>query len=424
MTNGDGPTTAARHADAPPVRLLTFASLYPNPEQPQRGVFVENRLRHLVASGGVEARVVAPVPWFPFTARRFGSYGAFARVPRRDERGGIAITHPRYPLIPKVGMTLAPKLMYLAMRPHVARLIRDGYDFDVIDAHYFYPDGVCATMLGRHFGKPVTITARGTDVNVIPDFAAPRRMILQAAGDAAAIIAVSEALRRRLIDLGVAPDKVVTLRNGVDLDGFRPLPQADARRALGIEDGGPVLVEVGNLLEAKGQHLAIEALVRLDDARLLLAGAGSYEASLRQRAAALGVADRVTFLGRLPHERLFEVYSAADVSLLPSANEGWPNVLLESMACGTPVVATDVGGMPEIVTTPAAGRLIAERSATALAEAVTALLADPPDRAATRAHAEAYGWDAVSDGQRRLFADVLKRQRGAGTPAPAIGPGT
>ena len=173
------------------MKILTFSTLFPNDIQPYHGVFVENRLRHLLERcDGIESRVIAPVPWFPFAGSAFGQYGKYAAAPRRETRHGLEIDHPRYPVIPKVGMTLAPFLLYAASRGPVRRLLESGYDFDLIDAHYFYPDGIAAAMLGRQLGKPVVITARGTDLNLIPQYALPRRMILWAAAQAAGMITV------------------------------------------------------------------------------------------------------------------------------------------------------------------------------------------------------------------------------------------
>ncbi|HEX9173229.1 MAG TPA: glycosyltransferase family 4 protein, partial [Telluria sp.] len=146
------------------MKILTFSTLFPNSEKPGHGIFVETRLRHLVASGQVEARVVAPVPWFPSAHPRFGQYARQARVPRAELRHGIAVSHPRYPVLPKIGMNVAPLLLAQAVKPAIARLLDEGFDFDLIDAHYFYPDGVAAAMLARHFNKPLVITARGSDI--------------------------------------------------------------------------------------------------------------------------------------------------------------------------------------------------------------------------------------------------------------------
>jgi len=392
-----------------PLRILTFSTLFPNEQQPVHGVFVENRLRHLRASGQVESRVIAPVPWFPSRNARFGDWAKFAGVPAIEERHGVRIEHPRYPVIPKVGMTLAPLLMYLWTRKSVARLLRE-WDFDLIDAHYIYPDGIAAALLAREFGKPLTMTARGTDLNLIPNYALPRRQIQWAAGRADGLITVCEALKRTLIELGVPDAKVKTLRNGIDLKGFQPRDRTASRAELGVD--GKVIVSVGGLIERKGHHLIIDALTELPDVTLLIAGDGPERAALEERAARQGLSPRVRFLGQVAHDRLPPIYSAADALVLASSREGWANVLLEAMACGTPVAATDVWGTREAVCQPEAGLLVPERSAAALAQSIRSLLAAPPDRAATRRYAELFSWDDTTQGQLTLFRDILSRPRG------------
>ena len=184
------------------MKILTFSTLFPNAERPNHGIFVETRLRYLVASGKVESRVVAPVPWFPFKHPRFGKYAAFARVPQEETRFGIKVTHPRYALPPKIGTTIAPMMLYHASKNAIQRIIDEGYDFDLIDAHYFYPDGVAAIMLGKYFNKPVVITARGTDISFIPQHVLPKKMILWAGRHAAAMITVCNALKQAMSMLG------------------------------------------------------------------------------------------------------------------------------------------------------------------------------------------------------------------------------
>ncbi len=389
------------------MRLLTYSTLYPNAAQPTHGVFVENRLRHLVAGGGVESRVVAPVPWFPSAAARFGRYASYAAAPERERRNGLAVVHPRYPVIPKVGMSAAPALLYRFSRGALERQRRDGYDFQAIDAHYFYPDGVAAILLGRYFGRPVVITARGTDLNLIPEYALPRRMIQWAASRAAGLIVVCQALKDRLVALGADADRVTVLRNGVDLALFRPLDRSAARRALGLNRR--TLLSVGALIARKGNDIAVRALPALPDVDLLLVGEGPERAPLVRLAKSLGVADRVRFLGGVAHADLPRIYAAADALVLASSREGWANVLLEAMACGTPVIASDVWGTPEVVASPAAGRLMPARTPDGLSAAFHGLFADPPARPATRAYAERFDWEATTRGQRSLFGEVIRR---------------
>jgi teichuronic acid biosynthesis glycosyltransferase TuaC len=416
MTNEPQPiATSAAHPDAfedtprtAPIRLLTFSTLFPHAARPNHGIFVENRLRHLLASHEATSTVLAPVPWFPSRSARFGDWALNAGAPAVETRHGITILHPRYPVLPKVGMSVAPWLLYRAMLPRVARLLAEGHRFDAIDAHYVYPDGVAAVWLGRRFGLPVVMTARGTDVNLIPRYPILRRLIQNAIRDASALIAVSAALKEALVALGAPPEKVTVLRNGVETDLFRPpANRTSARAALGLK--GPTLISVGGLIERKGHHRTIEAMRQLPGFDLIIAGEGPERARLSGLIAAHGLAYRVRLLGPRPHRDLPALYGAADASVLASSREGWANVLLESMACGTPVVASDIWGNPEVVRAPAAGVIYQPNTPEGIAEGVRRLFANMPDRTATRAYAEPFSWDETTQGQLALFRRVIAR---------------
>lgn len=387
------------------MRILTFSSLYPNAVNPQHGIFVETRLRELLARMPVEARVVAPVPWFPFRHPAFGRYAEFAAAPRAESRSGISVLHPRYPVLPKFGMSLAPDSLYWRCLPVLRGIRTEGYDFEIIDSHYFYPDGVAAARLGRALKRPVVISARGSDINVIPEDARARRMILEAGNEAAAMIAVSSALRLRMIELGLPAEKIVVLRNGVDLQRFRP--EEAARAELGLPGDRPILAAVGNLVPVKDFALALAVLAEVRDAILLLAGDGPLRQELGRMADRLGVADRVSFLGRQPQARLKLIYSAADALLLTSRSEGWPNVVLEAMACGTPVVSVPLPGIGEIISRQDVGGIAARRTPDALAVEVLRLLAARPGREAIRNHAAAFDWQATAKGIYDLFTRIL-----------------
>ena len=169
----------------PPLRLLTFTTLFPHAGRPNQGVFVENRLRHLLATGEAISTVVAPVPWFPSRAPRFGDWARHAAAEREEHRDGLSIYHPRYPLPPRIGMHAAPGTLFLSSALALRQLLRRGQRFDLIDAHYLYPDGVAAVALGKAFGLPVVVTARGSDITELPRYAGPRRMIRWAMQEAA-----------------------------------------------------------------------------------------------------------------------------------------------------------------------------------------------------------------------------------------------
>jgi len=404
-------STSAQTRSLTPRRLnlLVFTTLYPNAEQPHHGIFVENRLRHLIQASGYDARVLAPVPWFPFTNRSFGDYAAFARVPLRERRHGIDVAHPRYPVIPKLGMAASPWLLYRAARPAARRLLAAGYSFDAIDAHYVYPDGVAAALLARDLGLPFVVTGRGTDLNLIPRYPLARRMIQWTVRRASGLVTVCDALRDDFDAIGVPRERVKVLRNGVDLAVF-DRDDAGAHRLkvqLGVKR--PVVASVGHLIPRKGHDLVIRAFAGLDEGTLLIAGTGPEAGRLRRLSADLGVADRVHFLGAIDHTALKQVYSAADVLVLASSREGWPNVLLESLACGTPVVATAVYGSPEVVQDPRAGRIVAARTPAALTRAIRDVVAQDIDPGAVRRYAEKFSWDATSRGQMALFTAIANR---------------
>jgi teichuronic acid biosynthesis glycosyltransferase TuaC len=394
-----------------PLRTLLFSSLYPSSVAPSHGIFVETRLRELLRAGGVDTRVIAPVPWFPSAHPRFGDYAKWAAVPPSETRHSIEVLHPRYLLAPKVGMSAAPLALALAAIGPARRLIAQGFDFDLIDAHYFYPDGVAAVLLARWLGKPVVVTARGTDLNLIPRYRLPGAMTRWAARSADASAGVCAALVDVLRGWGIDESRLHVLRNGVDRQRFRPLDRAAARADLQI-DGSPLLLAVGHLIERKGHHLVIEALAALraehPDARLAIVGEGEERAALEALARKHGIADRVRLVGSVPNDRLATWYSAADALVLASSREGWANVLLEAMACGTPVVASNVWGTPEVVAAPEAGELMAERTADSIVQAVERLLARGTDRAATRRYAERFSWDETSQRQLALFRSLTE----------------
>jgi glycosyltransferase involved in cell wall biosynthesis len=392
------------------MKILTFSTLFPNKQQPNHGIFVETRLRYLLASKQLESRVVAPVPWFPFKHARFGLYSTYAQVPVSEIRHGVQVSHPRYPVIPKVGMSAAPVLLANAIKLTIARTIDEGYDFDVIDAHYFYPDGVAAVMLGRYFNKPVVITARGSDINLLPKYRLPRRMIRWAATHAAGMITVSNALKDEIVALGIDAARIASLRNGVDLELFQPGDRAALRAKLGMQ--GFTLVSVGHLEPHKGHELIIQALPALPDVWLYIIGKGPDRKKLEDLAQTLKVQERVHIVGSLPQSELKGYYGGADALVLASSREGWANVLLESMACGTPVIASNVCGTPEVVAAPEAGVLMSERTPQGIIEAVRRLRAEYPSWEATRRYAERHSWDDTTQGQLDLFSKVAGRNGG------------
>jgi glycosyltransferase involved in cell wall biosynthesis len=381
------------------ARIVTFTNLFPSAAFPGHGLFVQDRLQRVAAASGMDWCVVAPVPRVPRPLRR-GDYRRFAAMQARETVAGIEVFHPRYLHLP--GLSEACQARRIARRSiRIVRELTQGRPA-VLDAHYVYPDGVAALHIAAELRLPCVVTARGTDLNVLAQRPAIARQVRAAAAGAFALLAVSEALRRSFVAItGLADDRVRLARNGVDLERFAPGDRAAARAALGLPAAGPLLLGVGRLIPGKGFHLALQALGALPGARLVLLGDGPERARLAEQAPA----GRLLLLGSRPPADVALAYRACDVLLLPSAREGWPNVVTEALASGLPVVASAVGGIPEILTDPAFGRTVPPDDPVALAAAVREFLAAPPPRAAVRAFAERYSWNEPV----RQLVDLLQR---------------
>jgi glycosyltransferase involved in cell wall biosynthesis len=378
--------------------IVVFSSLFPSQMQPGAGLFIRERLFRVGTQ--LPLSVVAPVPWFPLQGLLRRWKPGFRRgAPTHEVQQGTDVWYPRFLSVPGVLKGWDGIMMALGAWPRLRRLKRNG-QLDLIDAHFAYPDGYAATLLGRWLKVPVTITLRGTEVRHArdPRFAGKLRVALQRARR---VFAVSESLRQVAIDLAITPDHVRVVGNGVDLLKFSPLSRAQARQALQLPLHAPVLVTVGALVERKGFHRVIELMPELRKHHpglvyLVVGGTsaeGDLSAQLRQQVQALGLGDAVRFLGALAPEQLRVPLSAADGFVLATRNEGWANVLLEAMACGLPVVATDVGGNAEVVCEPGLGVIVPFGDAVELQRAIDRILSKPWDAEAIRAYARRNTWD-------------------------------
>jgi teichuronic acid biosynthesis glycosyltransferase TuaC len=397
------------------LKVLLFSMVFPNAAQPCYGVFVRERMRGLPAD--VEVRVVAPTPWFPLVARL--RPGFRPEVPREEVQDGVQVLHPRFLSFPGFLKCLDGLLMFLCTLPTVIRMRRD-FRFELIDAHFVYPEGLAAALLGLALRVPVTVTLRGMLPLLVP-FRLRRPQLRFALRRAARVIAVSESLKRDAVALGVPAEKVRVIENGIDPEVFRPVDRIEARRSLGLPKYGPLLVSVGTLAPRKGFHLVMEAMVKLrrrwPTLRFAVIGGdgpeGAMGAELRQLAAKLRIEDRMIFPGPRQREELAVWYSAADLFVLATAHEGCPNVVLEALACGTPVVATPVGNIPELLDSPETG-LVVERSVEAIAAGLDRALERAWDRDQVRVRIADRTWRVVG----REQAEELRAAIGGVPPLP------
>lgn len=395
------------------MNIVTVSTLYPNKNDPKHGIFVHTRLKHLLnAYPVINATVIAPVPWFPFSSDHFGEYAKYANVPSEETIEGIRVLHPKYIVIPKIGMYITPFFLQIAIQKALDKLLVNS-DIDLIDGHYFFPDGVAIEKVASKRNIPFTCTARGTDINLIPEYPKARKMLESVFKSAAHMMSVCQALKDEMVKFEVPEHRVTVLRNGVDLKLFKASSgiEKETSQLRTQVDTKYLIMSVGWLIERKGHHLVIEALTLLPDATLAIAGNGPDRQHLESLAVSLGVADRVLFLGALSQPELNNWFQSADVSVLASSREGWANVLLESMASGTPVVATRVWGTPEVVQEACAGVLV-ERNADAIATGINAVLNNLPEREATRRYAEQFSWDETCRGLYELFSNLIKNRKG------------
>ena len=360
MQIGSFPADGARSRR---LRVLAFTSLYPNTQQPQHGLFVHERIRALARLS--DLKVVAPVPWSPSIPGLPNRYRRYLAVPTPERYDNVIVEHPRFAVVPKILKSTDGLLMSVSCAATI-RAIRREFPFDVIDAHWAYPDGVAAAILARRSRTPVAITVRGDDINVFAKEWGRRRFIRWALASAGIVIAVSTALRDAVIELTEGAARVAVIPNGIDSTRFSPMDRRDARHRLTLPAHGRLVLSAGRLHQSKGYAVLVEAVGRLSrefpDLRVAILGDPDPEADATQSILAaadqFGMRDRLIMPGAQSPDMMRYWYSAADLFALPTSREGSPNVILEALACGLPCVTTPVGGIPDLLTDSRAGVLV------------------------------------------------------------------
>jgi teichuronic acid biosynthesis glycosyltransferase TuaC len=385
------------------LRVLTLSTLFPHAAQPTLGVFVERQTLGLAALPDTEVQLVSPIGLPPWPLSRHPHYAPRAALPREEDWKGLRVHRPRFRVWPRFGEARSARAMADALLP-ILRILRTRFPFDVIDAEFFWPDGPAAMHLAHALGVPYSIKARGADIQYWGERPAIAEQVREAGRRADRLLAVSHALKEVMVTLGMPAEAISVHYTGVDLDRFVPIDRVAAKAALGVS--GSLLVTAGALIPRKGQAFVIRALEHLPEATLLLVGDGEDRAALETTARPFG--SRVRFLGARPHAELPGLLAAADVMVLPSSSEGLANVWVEALACGTPIVITDVGGAREVLDRPEVGRLVA-RDPAAIAEAIRAILTQPPPPEAVRRTAERFSWDRNARELRDHLARLAAR---------------
>ena len=396
------------------MRVLMLSHMYPGPINPTFGIFVQEQVRALQRRGH-DVRVVSPTGWAPPGLSR---WAAHRTVPKHDMVDGVHVLYPRKLSLPGARLGANNAVAFeLSIRGPLTR-IHERWPFEVIHAQMIVPDGWAAVQVGRQVGVPVVATAHRADVIDVPARSAALASQVRAAIEQIDQIAtVSQAIREATEAVGTPVRPIEVIANGADTSVFFPRDRGEARRRLDIPDDGLVLSFVGKLVERKGVHILIDALgvmaSRGDQVpRLVIAGIGEMRDQLERSATELGLAERVMFVGKVPHDEVAWYMAAGDVFVLPSYSEGLPTVACEALNCGVPMVATAVDGTPEIVRHEETGLLVPAGDASALADALARITQDHALRrrlaeTAARVGREEFTWDANARKTAALYERVV-----------------
>ena len=375
------------------MKILVITNLFPNKIEPQRATY--NRQQMFMLSKLCELKVVAPISWFPLK-RFFEGDIKSSEIPSNEVIEGIETFHPKYFMTPKIGRSLYGIMFFFSILMPVLRIYKT-FKFDIIFATWAYPDSFASVLISKLLKKPIITKVHGTDINEYAELWLRRRMIRFTLNNSCCVISVSQDLRDKMIEIGVKPEKVKVIYNGIDSDIFKPLDKMDIRRELGIDINKKVILFVGNLKPVKGLIYLIEAFAGIVDCSqnivLILIGAGELKKELEDEIKKHGIENCVQILGTKSHKEIPKWMNACDLLCLPSLNEGVPNVILEALACGIPVVASNVGGIPEIQTSKEYGILVSPKNSEELQKAILDCLNKSWDREAISKYSARFSWE-------------------------------
>lgn len=387
-------------------KILVFTNVFRRDFEPQKGQSILEQLKRL--KDHFDIRIISARGIHPLVK------GNRAGAPPKTISHGFEIFQPTYFTLPKIGVLTAGYDYYLTVLPLVDRLYRH-FPFAMILAYWTYPDGCAASLCARRFKVPLLIRPRGSDINIYRQNPFLKYLLKTTLSRADRIIPVSRDLQDKIRMLGVSEEKLSFLANGIDTQDFYPRDSKECRQKLKIPLDRHVILFIGNLIKIKGIEYLLKAIQKLDTAdhqrlSFYLIGSGKLEAQILQLTAKLRYL-KIHLIGEVPRCRLPLWMNGADLLCLPSLNEGCPNVLLESLACGLPVVATQVGGIPEIINSDRLGILIPPKDADRLAEAMRQALSHAWDKEALRARVNGQTWDAVAEKLREECEMLIRKSK-------------
>jgi len=388
------------------MRVISVSHMFPNSVYPQVGVFVKERLKHVALKA--DLTMVAPVQSFPFSDL-IGKYAGLSRVRPQETIDGMSVHHPRYFLIPKYLKILDAAFYSRSLAPYIEELA-ESCDCDLFDFHWVYPDAIGGLDWARKLGKKTVVTVRGNEAIYYFDRNLVRKVVQRRLKEFDHVIAVSNDLKEKILaDFGVERRRVTVIPNGVDTAKFHPMDRGRARLQCGLAANRRYLLTVSRFSGEKGLGHLLRAFARLrsPETELVLIGEGPLKGELLALADSLGVRERLKLPGVLGHAEICAWYNAADLFCLPSLWEGCPNVVIEALACGTPVVASRVGGIPDLVPHDDHGILVPPGDSELLAQALEQALAKAWDRGGISQFGSAHSWSEVADRVIGVFEGVL-----------------
>ena len=380
------------------MKILIITNLFPNSQESTRGIFNFQQFKAL-REQEVVIKVVAPIPWHHFS-----------KMPFRETIDGFDVYHPRYFIIPKITRALYGLFFFISIFKTVKRLC-DEFKPDAILATWAYPDAIGSFLCVKILKKPFFVKVHGSDINLYVKHPLRRAQITYALSRSSKVIAVSSALKQRLVEICVPAEKIAVIPNGVDMDLFKPLDQIECRKKLGLPLDKKIILYVGNFAQVKGVDILVDAfgeLTRLrNDILLVLVGAGSLDKMLCEKVKTLGIEQNIIFAGRTPHDSIRYYMNACDVFCLPSRDEGCPNVVLEAMACGKPVVGSDVGGIPELITSTELGILTKPSDSESLSCALKEAINKQWDSVTIRNSIAKFNWEESALMLKKALEEAL-----------------
>ena len=388
------------------MKVLSVSHLFPNRFSPNYGIFVKERVK--AVSENIDSKIIAPLPYFPMIGF-FERYKGINRIERIEKFDNVFVHYPRHIVIPKYFKFIDGYLYYLSMNAFFSRMIKD-YHIDLLDLHWVYPDAYAGLKWAKRFKKKIIVTVRGDKSICYFERSIRKRLLIKTLRSVDHIIAVSTDLRNKVVsEYGVDDNCVTVIPNGIDTRNFFLIDKKEALKLCGLERGKRYILSLSRLSKEKGLEYLFRAFSFLNctDLILLVAGSGPLKGELFKLASDLNISNNVRFIGEVDHNEAYKWYNAADVFCLPSIGEGCPNVIIEALACGTPIVSTRVGGIPDLVISQDYGLLVQPSDAISLSRALEIGLGKDWNRFNIAEHGARNTWGQVADRVINIYEKVV-----------------